>query len=80
MEKNEIQTVKNIFPLDFAKYLSYSALQKNSKVLNVEIRSLRICSKSVTKALYRNNVLVSQCIFKLVCHYNSCRLSEIRCE
>ena len=27
--------VKNIFPLDFIKYLSYSEVQKNSKVVNV---------------------------------------------
>ena len=40
--KNEIWTAKNIFPQDFAKYLSYSEVQKNSKVVNVQIRSLRI--------------------------------------
>ena len=27
--------VKNIFPLDFIKYLGYSEVQKNSKVVNV---------------------------------------------
>ena len=27
--------MKNIFPLDFIKYLSYSEVQKNSKVVNV---------------------------------------------
>ena len=32
-----------------------------------------VCSKSVTKTLYRNKSLVSECIFKLVCHYESCR-------
>ena len=40
--KNEIWTAKNIFQQDFAKYLSYSEVQKNSKVVNVQIRSLRI--------------------------------------
>ena len=35
-QKNiEIWAVKNIFPLDFDKYLSYSEVQKNSKVVNV---------------------------------------------
>ena len=27
--------VKNIFPLEFTKYLSYLEVQKNSKVVNV---------------------------------------------
>ena len=27
--------VKNIFPLEFTKYLSYLELQKNSKIVNV---------------------------------------------
>ena len=31
IEKIEIRAVKNIFPLDFAKYLSYSELQKNRR-------------------------------------------------
>ena len=30
-----IWAVKNIFPLDFIKYLSYSEVEKNSKVVNV---------------------------------------------
>ena len=36
-----------------------------------------VCSKSVTKTLYRNKVLVSEWIFKLVCYCESCRLSEM---
>ena len=31
-EKIKIRAMKNLFPLDFAKYLSYSEVQKNSKV------------------------------------------------
>ena len=31
----KIRAVKNIFPLDIAKYLSYSEVQKNSKIANV---------------------------------------------
>ena len=40
----------------------------------------RVCSKSVTKTLYRNTVLVSEWIFKLVCLCESCGLSEISFE
>ena len=31
----KIWVMKNIFPLDFANYLSYSEVQDNSKLLNV---------------------------------------------
>ena len=34
-EKIKIRAVKNLFSLDFAKYLSYSEVQKNSKIVNV---------------------------------------------
>ena len=43
-----------------------------------DLRKKGVCSKSVTKMLYWNKFLVSECIFKLVCHCESCRLSEIR--
>ena len=36
-----------------------------------------VCSKFVTKTLYRTTVLVSECIFKLVCNCESRSLSEI---
>ena len=36
-------------------------------------------SKSVTKTLYQNKFSVSECIFKLVCHCESCRWLEICC-
>ena len=62
-EKNFV-CMKNIFPLEFTKYLSYSQVQKNSKVVNAQIRSLRVCSKSVTETLYGNKFFVSECIFK----------------
>ena len=34
-KKLETWAVKNIFPLDFAKYLSYSEVQKKRKVVNI---------------------------------------------
>ena len=34
-QKIKIWAAKNTFPLDFVKYLSYSEVQKNSKVVNV---------------------------------------------
>ena len=33
-----------------------------------DLRKKGVCSKSVTKMLYWNKLLVSECIFKLVCH------------
>ena len=59
IEKKLIYGMKDIFPRDFIKYLSYSEVQKDSKVVNVQIRSLRFCSKSVTETLYRNNSLLN---------------------
>ena len=56
--------VKNVFPLDFIKYLSYSEVQEKSKVVNVQIRSLRVFSKSFTETIYWNKFFVSECIFK----------------
>ena len=49
---------------------------KNSKVVNVwlDIRKKGVYSKSATKILYRKKFLVSEFIFKLVCHCESCRL------
>ena len=38
-KKIEIWAVKNIFPLDFIKYLSYLEVQKSSKVVNDQIPS-----------------------------------------
>ena len=52
-----IWAVKKIFPLKFIKYLSYSGVQKNSKVVDFLIRSL-------AETLYWNNFLVSKYIFK----------------
>ena len=56
--------------LDFAKYLSFPEVVKNSKVVKLfrpDLRKKGGCSKSVTKMLYWNKLLVSECIFKLVC-------------
>ena len=33
--KKKIGAVKNIFPLDFAKYPNFSKVRKNNKVVNV---------------------------------------------
>ena len=38
-KKIETWVVKNIFPLDFIKYLIYSEVQRNSKVVNDQIPS-----------------------------------------
>ena len=34
IEKNEILVVQSISPLNFAKYLSYSEVQKNRNIVN----------------------------------------------
>ena len=44
-----------------------------------DLRKKGVCCKSATKMLYQNKFLVSECIFKLACHCESCRLSEIGC-
>ena len=49
---------KNYALLVFKKYLSFSEVQKSCKV----VRKKSVCSKSVTKTLYRNKFLVSECI------------------
>ena len=72
---------KNIL-LDFAIYLSFSEVQKNSKLLmfRSDFRNKGLCSKSTTKMLYQNKFLVSDCIFKLVGYCESCRSSEVGWE
>ena len=59
-----------------AKYLSHQEVQKKVKLLifRSDFRKKRFFSKSVTRTLYRNKVLVSECIFKLVCDCESYRL------
>ena len=63
--------MKNIFDLrllSFLKYLNFSEAQKNGKLLMARsyFRRKEIGFKSVTKTLYRNKSLVSECTFKLV--------------
>ena len=41
-----------------------------------DFRKKGVCSKSFTETLYGNKILVSECIFKLVCHCENCRLSD----
>ena len=70
------ERLKYVFLLDFAKYLSYLEVQKNSKF---DIRKKEVCSKSVIKTFYGSKFLVSEYIFKLVYHYVGSRWSEICC-
>ena len=70
--------MKNIFPLNFAKYPSYSEVQKNRNVVNNWKRFQQVYSKFVTKSLY-GKFLVSEGIFKLVCYCEKCRWSDIPC-
>ena len=66
-------------PLDFTKYLSFPEVKRTAKLLMFRsyFSKKGVCPKSVTKTLYRNKFLVSECIFRLVCHCESCRSSEI---
>ena len=77
IEKNQIKIrgAKNLFPLQFDIYLSYSEVQKNRKLImfRSDFSKYKICSKFFTKTLYGNMFLVSVYIFKLVCHCESCR-------
>ena len=70
------ERLKYVFLLDFAKYLSYLEVQKNSKF---DIRKKEVCSKSVIKTFYGSKFLVSEYIFKLVYHCEGSRWSEICC-
>ena len=70
------ERLKDVFPLDFGKYLRYLEVQKNSKV---DIRKKEVCSKSVIKTFYGSKFLVSEYIFKLVYHCEGSRWSEICC-
>ena len=54
-----------------------SDIEISDYIQKSDFRKKGVCSKSVTKTLYRNKFLVSECIFKLVYHCESCRLSEI---
>ena len=45
-------------------------------IFKSDFRKKGVCSKSVTKTLRRNIVLVSECIFKLLYHFESCRLLD----
>ena len=49
-------------PVDFDKYLSFSEVQKIAKLLMFRsyFRKKEVCSKSVTKKLYRKKILVSE--------------------
>ena len=55
--------------------------ERTAKLLKFrsDFRKKEVYSKPVTKTLYWNKVLVSEWVFKLVCHCESCRLSEIGC-
>ena len=74
IEKIKILVVKNISPLKFARYLSYSEIQKNRNdvITGTDFSKLGVYSKYVTKSLY-GKFLVSEGIFKLVCYCEKCR-------
>ena len=80
IEKIEILVVKNIFLLNFAKYLSFSEVQNKSHVVifRTDFSKLGVYSKSVTKWLY-GRFLVSEGIFNLVCYCEKCWWSDISC-
>ena len=69
--------------LDCTEYLSFQKCKRTAKLLMLMFRSYfrkkRVYSKSVRKKLYRNKVLVSECIFKLISYCESYKLLEIRC-
>ena len=67
------ERLKYVFLLDFAKYLSYLEVQKNSKV---DIRKKEVCSKSVANTFYGSKFLESEFILKLVYHCEGSRWSE----
>ena len=48
-------------------------------MLSSDLRRKEVCPKSVTKTLHGNKFLVSEYIFKLVCHCEGSRWSEICC-
>ena len=77
--KNRDMSSEKYTPLDFTKYLSFPEVKRTAKLLMFRsyFSKKGVCPKSVTKTLYRNKFLVSECIFRLVCHCESCRLSEI---
>ena len=72
--------MKNIFLLNFAKYLSFSEVQNKSHVaiFGTDFSKLEVYCKSVTKSLY-GRFLVSEGIFNLVCYCEKCRWSGISC-
>ena len=59
---------KKYILLDFIKYLISPKRKRTAKLLMFRLyfRKKDVCSKSVTKTLYQNKFLVSECIFKLV--------------
>ena len=60
---------KYILLLHFAKYLRFSKVQRTAKLLmfRSDFRKKRVCYESAIKTLYWNKLVVSECIFKLVC-------------
>ena len=64
------ERLKDVFPLDFGKYLRYLEVQKNSKV---DIRKKEVCIKT----FYGSKLFVSEFILKLVYHCEDSRWSEI---
>ena len=62
-----MDSVKYIFALDFAKYVSFFSEEQNTReVVNIY-------------TLYRNKFFVSECILKCVYHCENSRWSEVCC-
>ena len=79
-EKNkDVGFWKYVSP-NFAKYLIIQKCKKAAKLLmfRSDFRKKGVCSKFITKKLYGNTFLVSESIFKLVCHCESCRWFVVR--
>ena len=72
--------MKNISPLKFARYLSYSEIQKNRNdvITGTDFSKLGVYSKYVTKSL-NGKFLVSEGIFILVCYCEKSMWSDISC-
>ena len=62
-----------------SKLLRSAKEQQSCQCLDQISDFKEVYSESVTKALYRSKFWISECIFKLVCHCEGFRLSEIGC-
>ena len=78
IEKIEILIVKNISPLNFVKVIQKYKRTRMSLIIGTDFSKFGVYSKSVTKSLYEK-FLLSDDIFKLICHCEKWRWSNISC-